>query len=750
MRFARQDPASVARVAATVALASFCAFHWANLITAPPVARVGVTVAILGLGAVALVRMAAERRPLRRVAGAGAIVLLTLAAALLAIGLPARLLFPGNWDELTGGIAEGIRGIGNVNYPYDEDDAWSRLVLLLALPALLGTATALAFWPSARRGTVLRGAALAIFIATYGVAAVLYAPGHPLLHGLILLTLVAAYLWAPRLRGWELALGTGVVLAAGAVALPLTSTIERSSPVLDYRHWTWAGGEASVVFQWNHTYDRLSWPRRGTALLDIASDSPHYWRVMVLESFDGYRWTRSPLVEDRLELPGQVEGTDALPNPDWETTTGVTVRELRSSLIVAPGAVESVDGLEESVADDGTAFAGELPETGQSYEVTAYAPDPSVEQMRAAADAYPAALSRFTALELPASRLGPDDTATLDAEDAAAAIATTPVQVPFRGRPLGAAREAIAASGYGGVLRVTQRLTRDAPTPYDAVDAIRRHLQHGFAYSVHRSPGDRPLRSFLLGTRRGYCQQFSGAMALMLRMAGIPSRVVTGFSPGAAGGGGDGAYTVRDTDAHSWVEVYFPEIGWVPFDPTPVAAPATAQVNPRAAIATPNGGGDGGGAHAREASAPQDSSTAVGGSSLVGWVLLVGLAGAGIAGFAVVLVRGSRFRALPAAEKLEREAFELHWALPRAGIRTGPGATLLELERRLRSTGRRRAADYALGLRDGRFAGGEAAPGSSQRRAVRRELSHGRGFATKLQLLLAMPPGGPARADRPG
>ena len=76
-------------------------------------------------------------------------------------------------------------------------------------------------------------------------------------------------------------------------------------------------------------------------------------------------------------------------------------------------------------------------------------------------------------------------------------------------------------------------------------------------------------------------------MALMLRMAGIPARVVSGFSPGAPDLDEDGLFTVRDTDAHSWVEVYFVGIGWVPFDPTPSASPADLQSAPTAAAATP-------------------------------------------------------------------------------------------------------------------------------------------------------------------
>ena len=78
-----------------------------------------------------------------------------------------------------------------------------------------------------------------------------------------------------------------------------------------------------------------------------------------------------------------------------------------------------------------------------------------------------------------------------------------------------------------------------------------------FTYSETPPKASVTLDGFLFDAKQGYCQQFSGAMALLLRMAGIPARVVTGFSTGAT----DiktGEYVVRDFDAHSWVEAYYP------------------------------------------------------------------------------------------------------------------------------------------------------------------------------------------------
>ena len=77
------------------------------------------------------------------------------------------------------------------------------------------------------------------------------------------------------------------------------------------------------------------------------------------------------------------------------------------------------------------------------------------------------------------------------------------------------------------------------------------------------------LAQFMLTGYHGYCQMFSGAMALVLRLHGIPVRVPVGFTTGVKGPGVTDPYVITDRNAHSWVEVYFPGYGWQPFEPTP-------------------------------------------------------------------------------------------------------------------------------------------------------------------------------------
>jgi protein-glutamine gamma-glutamyltransferase len=124
-------------------------------------------------------------------------------------------------------------------------------------------------------------------------------------------------------------------------------------------------------------------------------------------------------------------------------------------------------------------------------------------------------------------------------------------------------------------------LTRDviqqseARTWYDAARAIESHLRDKYGYSLEmKAGGADPLADFLFNVKQGHCEYFATAMAVMLRTQGVATRLVNGFLPGEYNEA-SGAFTVRQSDAHSWVEVYFPETkSWVTFDPTPSAGRA--------------------------------------------------------------------------------------------------------------------------------------------------------------------------------
>lgn len=121
------------------------------------------------------------------------------------------------------------------------------------------------------------------------------------------------------------------------------------------------------------------------------------------------------------------------------------------------------------------------------------------------------------------------------------------------------------------------QVTKDAPTTYDKVLAIDRYLERNYRYSIDSPvppPGRDAVDHFLFDARVGFCEQFASSMVVMLRTLGIPARVATGFTPGSRNTF-TGYYEVRASDAHAWVEVYFPGIGWYEFDPTFDVPPAS-------------------------------------------------------------------------------------------------------------------------------------------------------------------------------
>jgi transglutaminase-like putative cysteine protease len=114
-----------------------------------------------------------------------------------------------------------------------------------------------------------------------------------------------------------------------------------------------------------------------------------------------------------------------------------------------------------------------------------------------------------------------------------------------------------------------------ALTGYDKARVLESYLRDNYSYTLDlKAGGPAPLSDFLFRVRAGHCEYFSTAMAVMLRTQGVAARVVNGFLPGEYNHAA-GAYTVRQSDAHSWVEVYFPQTdSWVTFDPTPAAGRA--------------------------------------------------------------------------------------------------------------------------------------------------------------------------------
>jgi len=127
------------------------------------------------------------------------------------------------------------------------------------------------------------------------------------------------------------------------------------------------------------------------------------------------------------------------------------------------------------------------------------------------------------------------------------------------------------------VRRLASDLTAGVESPYQRAEAIRRYLQHGFTYTLqapllpdHADAVD----EFLFVTRQGSCETFASALAVLLRAAGVPARLVTGYTTGSYNVF-TGYYEVRNSDAHAWVEMFQPGAGWIEFEATPSFAPAS-------------------------------------------------------------------------------------------------------------------------------------------------------------------------------
>jgi len=122
-----------------------------------------------------------------------------------------------------------------------------------------------------------------------------------------------------------------------------------------------------------------------------------------------------------------------------------------------------------------------------------------------------------------------------------------------------------------GIRNLAAQAAGDSPYMLERLSRFKRYLARNYEYDLDAPvapEGRNVIHYFLFESKRGYCEHFASAFALMARADGVPTRLVTGFAPGRYNPF-TGMFEVRGSDAHAWVEVYFPMVGWVTFDPTP-------------------------------------------------------------------------------------------------------------------------------------------------------------------------------------
>ena len=269
---------------------------------------------------------------------------------------------------------------------------------------------------------------------------------------------------------------------------------------------------------------------------------PTYLRLVADDVFTGDVWKPRDLsvsrnnndVEKGLASPPGLGGTV----PTTRRHYSIQVFDLDEQWLPLPYPTRRVSNIDGTWLYDASTFNvfGENSSTRQiSYDVTAVSVDPTPQQLAAASSAPPSSMRRYLALPH-----GMDATIERTADD----------------------------------------VTRGLTTNYDKALAIQNYLRDPrlFTYSqtldasVGDSGGSQAIAAFLQ-TRRGYCVQFASTMAVMARVLKIPARVAVGFAAGSPDGRGH--HLVGVHDAHAWPELFFPGIGWVPFEPTP-GGPASA------------------------------------------------------------------------------------------------------------------------------------------------------------------------------
>ncbi len=692
------------------------AIRWATLLSPGPgwrlVGLLGVAVGLAGVGS----RLERYRTAWLAVLGlAGALVGLAIA------GIPVRWITHLRIEVTANAVGLGVSALPRALVPYNGVNQWLRMVIVSGAGALL-LAAGLLLASAPRPLSDARRAATAVpLVALAVVPSTLVRPALPYVQGLILFVLVAAFMWGERLHTGELGIAGGLAALAGVAGMVAAPRIESHSPWLNYEALAGNLAPAHIeAFDWTQRYGPLHWPRQGREVLDVQAPHGDYWKAQNLDVFDGRGW-----VNASVEASDAQDTVDPVNLDRWTQTLHVTLRAMRTTSVIASGLASAPEHTDQSLSagdSDGTWTVAAGLGPGDSYTVSTYDPHPSPAQLATAGTNYPGAiLPAYVSLSVPQGN-HPAPAAP------APALTSTVTFAPFgvagaapygSSTSLGAA--VLRASPYARTYALAQRLARGAATPYEYVLRVQHYLQRGYRYDEQTPNAEYPIETFLFKTRAGYCQQFAGAMALLLRMGGVPARVSVGFTPGSYNTTTH-AWVVSDVDAHAWVEVWFPHYGWIRFDPTPAVDPALGGHVPLPAIKSTGSGSSSSGPtpHGLRSGTPAAASRphGGGGSSVAPFAAL-----AVVLGLLAVALRATVRFSEPSGDQL---LGELERALRRSGRPIGAGTTLAALEQRFRSSAE--AAAYIRVLRLARYGGADQRPSPAQRRALRSQLRAGLGF----------------------
>lgn len=500
-------------------------------------------------------------------------ILAMLPAAGYALGVPVTDMRRGDsdfWGPLFDAVSDGFSDFYETRVPLapaDHPEMWGLILLAIllavAIPALLlasghalaaGVAVLLGVgWPLTLAATIPGRRALPL-------GAVLFA-------AIIVLLILSREGRRPLRRAWP-ALAFGAVLVVAAVGASTTAAVSKGAFLEDWQRWNYdpEPDAVGVRYVWSSNYTGIKFPEEPTVVLRVKAPRRNlYWRATTLDEYTGVGWREDldagpSLVTNRIEtVPTEpLLGAEAGDEERW-TRQEVTVEALADTHLVAaavPMRVEARFSAAMRYSPGGIIVLPDGLDYKQRYTVWSYAPRVDPKVLTELSAAYPAEVGRYL-------EVVPD------------------VRFPMFGQPQ---REQLVRqlfeersfdsllAEYQPLYRQAREVVEGAATPYVAVASLEAWFrsQGGFVYDEQPPPygAEPPLVTFVLDHKAGYCQQYAGAMAVMLRLLGIPARVAAGFTSGEYDERRQ-EWVVTNHNAHTWVEVWFPEYGWLPFDPTP-------------------------------------------------------------------------------------------------------------------------------------------------------------------------------------
>lgn len=254
------------------------------------------------------------------------------------------------------------------------------------------------------------------------------------------------------------------------------------------------------------------------------------WRGIALDRFDGRNWSKTERKRSLVQQspPGEY-WLQPVSQPGDVVSYQILLEPLATNTLFGPHEVRSVAGRINGVerdSDDSVYLRFSTPRRVQ-YQVLSEVPN------------------RARMLGLPSQ-----------AERAPSELPPRYLQLPSGLDPR--------------IMQLAREITARGTSTIEKASLVESYLKRNYSYTLNLNwaPGPQPVGTFLFDAKSGHCEYFASSMAILLRAAGIPTRIINGFLMGEYNAiGAD--YIVRQSDAHSWVEVYVPEHGWTEFDPTP-------------------------------------------------------------------------------------------------------------------------------------------------------------------------------------